>query len=211
MLVDVLTLMTNLVLSWNDGRVLESQCRAYIPAPAFAEYEATGYCEHLRALGELPLAEVTPAGSRSFRLTIFPTWGNTTSVRVILSGSTARFEGRRLQNQAGYELGPLIEIASSIRPSQELEPLIKSFADSAIGGMTERPPRSDRGGKDGSGWLLEFVEGGRWHAIGRWSPDFDTKRRGLSGFLEFCTLLYRLGPLRGDVLNKGTTTLSKEP
>lgn len=207
----VLTLLTGLLLSWNNGRVLESQCRAYIPAPAFAEYEATGYCEHLRALGELPLAEVTPPGARSFRLTIFPTWGNTTSVRLILAGSTARFEGRRLQNQAGYELGPLVEIASSIRPSQELAPLIRSFADSGIGELTARPPRSDRGGKDGSGWLLEFVEGGRWQAIGRWSPDSDTKKRGLVGFLDFCTLLYRLGPLRGDVQNKGTTTLSKDP
>lgn len=204
----VLTLITSLLLSWNNVSVRESGCGAYFPDPPIDGFGATWFCEQLRAMGESPLLEVTPRGSRSFRLTILPTWGNAVSVRMMVSDGVARFEGRRLQNQAGYEVGPLAEVASSSLSGAQLHALIAAFDRSGVSTMA---PTARSGVRDGSEWILEFVEAGRWHVVERSTPNYDTKKRGLSGFLEFCTLLYRFGPLRGDVLNKGTTTLSKEP
>jgi hypothetical protein len=208
MLIDVLTLLTSLLLSWNHAAVDAPGCAAYFPSPPIDSFRATWFCEQLRAMGESPLLEVTPAGSRSFRLTVLPTWGNAVTVRLMVSGKTGRVEGRRLQNQAGYGVGPLAEVATSELRAAELRALAGTFERQNVSGMA---PVEEIDGADGDEWILEFVEAGRWHVIEQWTPSGDTKTRGLTGFLDFCTQLYRLGPLRGDVLNKGTTILSKEP
>jgi len=58
-------------------------------------------------------------------------------------------------------------------------------------------------GLDGTSWILEGLREGRYHAIEHWSPDVETKARGLTALYEFCKFLIMNDGLKETPKNMG--------
>lgn len=102
--------MTPLALVVVLGQWYPLEPKEYVPPGYRLEELAGGYAPYFRAMGEAPLPAVTAAGARSFRLSIFPTWGEAVAVRLM--ADERRLEWRALSGQAGFEVGPVRFLAA---------------------------------------------------------------------------------------------------
>lgn len=174
-----------------------------------SDFENQAYDTVFASLKEPSLhAEAAKVDSTVYRLTIVPTWGNSVTVRLTIVAGKGLIIGKRLDGQGGYGLGKLEEQRAASLDSEQVDEFERLFAGLNFGKLlTEDTTR----GRDGAIWILERVEDGSHHAVVRWSPDFDTRKRGLSTFVAVAEWLYRRSPLKGDVTNKGSVEISKEP
>lgn len=182
---------------------------SYFPTKTKAEvegvtpFEAKWYGESLQRMGEPRLPEVAQqdANAQVYRLTVLPTWGNSIAVRVQRHGELYSLSARRLDGQAGYDPGKLVEskdIDLSPRDSEILGGLIQnlrffqlSTEDSVIG-------------FDGDEWILEGVSQGKYHVVQRWcATEYNPKKRGLESFLALSRFLIKKSTLSERPTNKG--------
>jgi hypothetical protein len=132
---------------------------AYLPRLAdIAEWAGQG----LDRLGESPLDTSGPHRPLTVRLLHLPTWGPASSVRIEPCEESWWLRGRELDGDAGFDLGSLARGVDRPLTDEECE---------RIAGLWEylrfwsRPVMSQ--GEDlfdGSSFLIEAVDGGRYHA-----------------------------------------------
>jgi hypothetical protein len=136
-----------------------------------------------------------------YRMMIFPTWGNSILVRVQKHGTTYSLSARRLNGQAGFELGTLAEakdVELGAEDSKALDQLIQNLRFFQLA--------TDDGfvGFDGDGWILEGVSQGKYHVAKRWcASSYNPDKRGLKAFLNLCKFLVDKSALSERPKNKG--------
>lgn len=173
-----------------------------------SSFEEEWYGKALRAMEEQPLhSGATTTKGTVYRLTILPTWGNPVSVRLTLLDGKATIEGKRLDGQGGYEPGKLVEKGLAPLRAEALARFERLFVKL---NFEKQPTQDPTSGFDGSEYILERVMEGTYQVVVRWSPDYDTSKRGLTEFVAVTTWLHRASPLKGDVTNKGRVELRKK-
>ena len=161
---------------------------------------AEGFTTCLRKMNESELVAST-TNSLNLRFIILPTWGNPVSIRIQQDVSGFRLTAKRLEGQAGYKVGNLVESKERILSQKETKELLDAFWKLKFFQMDENKP--DENGFDGETWLLEGLQDGRLHKVKRWSANYDMKKRGLENFVDFCGLIVKLANLQEPPKNKG--------
>jgi hypothetical protein len=164
--------------------------------------ESKWYGESLQRMGEPRLPTIAQdVSAQVYRLVIFPTWGNTISVRVQRHGELYSLSARRLDGQAGYNPGNLVEsrdVELNARDSITLEGLIQNLR------FFQLPTDDAVRGNDGDEWVLEGVSDGKYHIVQRWCAAEDNpKERGLKPFLALSRFLIDKSSLSERPKNKG--------
>src|SRR6266480_2504144 len=166
------------------------------------EFESKWYGQSLERMKEPRLPEFAKdANAEVYRITVLPTWGNSIAVRVQKHGELYSLSARRLDGQAGYNPGKLVEskdIALGADDSKTLAVLIQNLDFFQI--STEDDVR----GMDGDEWIIEGVSQGKYHVAVRWcAPSYDPGKRKLTAFLALCKFLVDKSTLSERPKNKG--------
>jgi hypothetical protein len=140
----------------------------------------------LRRMGEPPLYPAGPHQPLVVRLLCLPTWSQACAVRVEPHGLTWRLVAKEVSGEAGFEVGQLVRSearvlsAAEYRQAEELWEYLRFWS---------LPPAGGEDVLDGTTYLLEAAQHGRYHAAVREDPEWgDT-------FGEFCESLLRLAGL----------------
>jgi hypothetical protein len=153
-------------------------------------------------MNEPPLPEAAEnADAEIYRLLILPTWGNSIAVRVQKRGEFYHLSARRLDGQAGYDPGNLVE-----SKDVELDPEDSKTLGGLIQNMNffKMAKEDDVRGMDGDEWIIEGVSHGKYHVATRWcAPNYGPDKRGLKPFLALCTFLLDKSTLSERLKNKG--------
>src|SRR6266550_7161412 len=116
-----------------------------------------------------------------------PLGGNSIAVRVQEHGELYSLSARRLDGQAGYNPGKLVEskdIALGADDSKTLAALIQNLD------FFQTSTEDDVRGMDGDEWIIEGVSQGKYHVAVRWcTPSYDPGKRKLTAFLALCKFL----------------------
>jgi hypothetical protein len=132
---------------------------------------------------------------------ILPTWGNSIVVRAQRHGDLYSLSARRLDGQAGYDPGKLVEakdIELSADDSKGFAVLIQNLD------FFRLPTDDDVKGFDGDEWIIEGVSQGKYHIAQRWcAKDCNPEKRKLTAFLAFYKFLLDKSTLSERPKNKG--------
>jgi hypothetical protein len=165
-------------------------------------FESKWYGKSLERMNEPRIAEVAKDENADvYRLLILPTWGNSIAVRVQRHGELYSLSAHRLDGQAGYDPGKLVEskdIELDVNESKTLTALIKdlNFFQLSTDDKVE--------GNDGDEWIIEGVSHGNYHVAERWCPtEYDPAKRKLKPFLAFSKYLVDKSTLSDRPKNKG--------
>lgn len=169
-------------------------------------FESEWYGKSLRIMNEPNLQEaVVRPEAAVYRLTILPTWGNAITVRAEQQGNIYQLISSRLDGQAGFDPGKLAEqerVILSVADSQALDALISKLR------FFQQPSGEEVLGEDGDQWILEGVQGGKYHVIRRWSAStYDPEKRKLGDFLALSRFLIDHSSLTDRPVNRLTELL----
>jgi hypothetical protein len=165
-------------------------------------FESRWYSKSLERMHEPRLPEfVKDVNADVYRIMILPTWGNSIVVRVQRHGELYSLSARRLDGQAGYDPGKLVEakdIELGTGDSKALAVLIQNLD------FFQLPTDDDVRGFDGDEWIIEGVSQGKYHVAQRWcAQSYDPKKRKLTAFLGLCRFLLDKSTLSERPKNKG--------
>ena len=171
-------------------------------AEGLTEFEAQWYGKSLERMKEPRLPDFAKdVNAEVYRMMILPTWGNSIVVRIHRHGKLYSLSARRLDGQAGYDPGKLVEskdIDLSADDSSSLEALIQNL------NFFQLPTNDDVLGSDGDEWILEGVSQGKYHLVHRWcAPSYNPEKRRLTAFLSLCRFLTDKSTLSERPKNKG--------
>ena len=148
----------------------------YFPAGRENHRREMFYARYLRAMGEPPLrpppgcaapGQAAPAQAR-YRVLCLPSFERPVAVRVERGAGGARLRAVELDGVDGRKPGALAREerrAVTVAEWEALERLLEAADYWAL--PTDDP---ERGGYDGTRWVLEGVRGGRHHVVDRWEP-----------------------------------------
>jgi hypothetical protein len=179
--------------------------------PGFSDWVARWFASQLRALKEPSLYKDETSTSSQFgknvndvdayRITILPTWGNAVAISVQKNGELYNLSARRLDGQAGFEIGQLVEskdVSLGADDSKTLAELIQNLH------FLQMSTNDDVRGFDGDEWIMEGVSQGKYHVAVRWcASSCDPKKRNLTAFLALCKFLVTKSTLSDRPKNKG--------
>jgi hypothetical protein len=136
-----------------------------------------------------------------YRMMILPTWGNPITVRLEKKQDGFVLISKRLNGQAGYDPGKLVEtkeVQLSAEDAQKLSALLAEVK------FFDMPTEENVRGFDGDETVFEGVSRGKYHVITRWcATAYDPKKRGLLAFNLFCKFLIDKSKLSERPRNKG--------
>jgi len=166
------------------------------------EFESKWYSQSLERMKEPRLPEFAKdVNADIYRVTILPTWGNSIAVRVQRHGELYSLSARRLDGQAGFKIGKLVEskdVSLSADDSKTFAELIQNLNFSRM--ATDEDVR----GTDGDEWIIEGVSQGKYHVAVRWcASSYDPKKRNLTAFLALCKFLVNKSTLSERPQNRG--------
>ncbi len=165
-------------------------------------FEAKWYGKCLERMNEPRLPDYAKdVNADVYRIMILPTWGNPIVVRVQRHGELFSLLARRLDGQAGYDPGKLVEakdIELGADDSKALEVLIRNL------NFFHLPTNDNLIGMDGDESIIEGVSQGKYHVVERWcAASYDPQKRGLTAFLALCKFLLDKSTLSERPENKG--------
>jgi hypothetical protein len=166
------------------------------------EFESKWYGRSLEQMKEPRLPELAKdSNAEIYRITILPTWGNAIAVRVEKHAELYSLSASRLDGQAGFELGSLVESKNVVLgaiDSRTLAQLIENLD------FFQMPTEDDAKGFDGDQWIIEGVSQGKYHVAVRWcAASYHPGMRKLSAFLALCKFLMDKSTLSERPKNKG--------
>ena len=190
------------LMIWGSLMLAGRQDQPKVPERSFPTPKPEMSGKLLEKLHEPELTELNKdANAEVYRVMIFPTWGNLVLVRVQRHGELYSLSARRLDGQAGFETGKLIEskdVELNGEDSKTLETLIANLnffqfaADDKVIGT------------DGDEWTIEGVSRGKYHIAERWcAADYNPAKRGLKPFLALCKFLVDKSKLSQRPSNRG--------
>lgn len=155
----------------------------------------------LQRFKEIRLSEIaTDSQAEVYRLMIFPTWGNAVSIRVQKHNGIYALSARRLDGQAGFQVGSLVEQKDfdlTQTDSKVLDDLIEKV------NLLGMPSGDGVMGRDGDEWVMEGVSHGKYHFVERWCATDYNPKRGLANFDALCKFLVDKSELSVRPANKG--------
>ena len=164
-------------------------------AKTISSFEEQWYSKHLRLMEEPSLfADRDEKEKEVYRFTLLPTWGDPRCVVITKekekSHATIRFS--RLDGDGGYDPGELVE--QEKRELKEKE--FYEFASLFKALDFEKQPTGDPVmGLDGSQWILERLNEGRYHIVVRWTADaYEPKKRRTEAFVRLCNWMLESAP-----------------
>ena len=196
-----------LLLSANSAFAAEP---GYFPidklgAQGISEFEQGWYSPILKKMDEPSLMTLKDTRSQLFRFIYLPTWGNPISVRLSIIDGIGIIEGRRLDGQAGYDPGKLVERTFVTLNKAEIDQAISLYAKLKFFNLKTADKLK---GCDGSQWILEVADRGTYHVVVRWTPtEYDPGKRQTADFVNICKWLYKKSGFRSNGKNKGYTEI----
>jgi hypothetical protein len=156
------------------------------------EPESQWHGKSLQRMNEPRLPDlVKDVNAEVYRIMILPTWRNSIVVRAQRHGDVYSLLARRLDGQAGYDPGKLVEakdIELSADDSKALEVLIQNL------NFFQLPTDDCVLGLDGDEWILEGISQGKYHFVRRWcASSYNPDKRGLAALLR-CPNFWSISP-----------------
>lgn len=148
----------------------------YFPENVFSEREDLHtfinewYSRQLRALQEPSLYKRDSKSVKAvFRFTWLRTFHHPVSVRLeILPNGAGRLHSKMTSGAGGYEPGKLkVDEIKEVEPGA-VEKLLGMIDEARF---WELPATIEDMGLDGAQWIIEGLQGDRYHVVDRWSPD----------------------------------------
>ncbi len=125
------------------------------------------YSRHLTAMGEPSLHAMRGRGRRAVRFLLLPTWGRPVAIRVEHGAGGVTLTRSQLGGSGGYDPGQLAaQTTRTLRP-EDWRAIEAALRDARF---FDQPVRSDLG-RDGTQWIVEVVDGDRYHVVDRWTED----------------------------------------
>ena len=169
------------------------------------------YSTFLKALEEESLWEASLRSDRTeqYRFLYLPSFHRPVSVRISISPDGKGTVSLKVADGAGgYEPGALVEDRSTSLGDHDIARL--RFYLKKLRFWTYRTPREDCGagtgdelpegvleeicvGTDGSQWIVEGTEGGKYHVVDSWSPSEGNQ----SDYIRLCMLFWELAQFSG--------------
>ena len=169
-----------LVLVSAGARVLAGD--AYFPKGAVNDFEQRWYAKHLSTMQEPILSAAGKDASYfAFRILYLPTWGQPVAVRYEKRGNQFFRRSVKLSGEGGYDPGKIAEQEEIEVEKKRVDNLIRSLKRAAF---WEMPEKDDVLGEDGSQLIIEAVHDGKYRVLDRWTPEYETEKRGLTGLLQ---------------------------
>jgi hypothetical protein len=130
----------------------------------------------------------------SYRFTWLRTWGRPVSLRFDVDASGAMLRYVELDGQAGYEPGKI-----AIDKTRHVSGVEWAVVATALKKMSfwSTPPTSNDMGNDGLEWVIEGSSGGKYHVTDRWTPSYETAKRGLVDYQAACRAAFDLAGVSG--------------
>lgn len=168
----------------------------YFPITRATEFElGSWYPTHLKAMREPSLYLRLAKPIEEFRFLYLPTFHHPVSIRLTRSGQKASLRVVMLSGKGGYAPGRiLIECRRELSPEERrrFEVLLSRSR------FWESPNGEEPGAMDGSVWLFEASGGYRYRLLERWTPTYDTRKRGLGRIVDLGRYLVSLSGLQFD-------------
>jgi hypothetical protein len=150
---------------------------AYFPAKVFADLKHSRYLDgklqdmwfgsQLSGLQEPPLIHRSDSDEPVYRFTFLPSFGHPVVVRVTLhSDGTGTVVTRVGKGAGGYAPKGLLSDHSAEINSPKVQALKNAVAVAKFWSLPTEP--NQQGGTDGSEWLFEAADAGRYHVVDRW-------------------------------------------
>lgn len=161
----------------------------YFPKGAVSDFEQTWYAKHLSAMKEPVL--VPKGDDRSyfaFRVLYLPTWGRPVSVRIEKNGASIIRRAVMLSGDGGYDPGKIKEEKRSELTTTDFAAFLGELEKS---GFWKLSPKDDVMGTDGRKLIIEAIQNGKHKVLVRWTPEYDTAKRGLEELAHFYGRLFQ--------------------
>jgi hypothetical protein len=153
------------------------------PRPDLHRGLAEWFALFLERMGEQPLYAAAPHQPLVIRLLCLPTWSGACGVRVETDRITWRLVGEEMDGEAGFEVGKVVGRENRLLSAAEAHEIAETWRWLRFWSLS---PWGEHGVFDGTTYVLEAAEHGRYHVAHRVSPEWgDT-------FGEFLDLLVRL-------------------
>lgn len=132
-------------------------------------------------MGELPLPEdAMNREAETYRFTCLRTFHRPFSIRVSKTGERYKLQRTVLTGKGGYQPGE-IEASHASDLSQDKVKALRTLIEEV--GILNMSPFGERGGEDGSVWILEVVKDGKCFYLERWTPNGSTPLRRVGEWL----------------------------
>jgi hypothetical protein len=141
------------------------------------------YGKHLRAMKEPSLVDVKDPDSEVYRFLWLRTFHHPISVRIVRTGYSFRLTSVELNGAGGYDPGRNLR-TDNVEIFNDEWCQFTALLDKAQF-WAEPTVNRELSGFDGSQWVFEGVNDGRYHIVDRWTP-----REG--AFREACIYLLKL-------------------
>jgi hypothetical protein len=137
-------------------------------------------------MGEVGLRSNKEPSDFAYRFVWSRTFDHPIAIRIKRSGSSTTLRAVELDGAGGYDPGKVMkEVNRKLRPAEE-EAFVAKIEK--LGFWRMPAEEQERLGFDGATWILEGMQGGKYHNVERWSPD--------SGdFRELCLYFLQLSGL----------------
>lgn len=171
----------------------------YFPDEAhggFSDFVRAWYGKHLRTMGEPSLWEASRSAParETWRFTWLRTWGHPVSIRFDVVGTTATMRYVELDGSGGYAPGAIaIDRSTTISAADWAR--VSAAVNKA--GFWSIPTTIPDSGFDGLEWIIEATAGGKYHVADRWTPSYDTSRRGLGDYQAACKAAFDVAGVGG--------------
>jgi hypothetical protein len=145
------------------------------------------YCKHLKVLKEPSIYQQKSAKNKTvIRFTLLRTFHNPICLRIVTNtdGSGTLYV-KKSNGAGGYDPGELITNDKKVIEKQIVSTIISSIEDMDFWSL---PSTMKTSGLDGSHWIIEYLSGGKYHLVDRWSPTSGSIRKLGLNLLELSGL-----------------------
>lgn len=160
-----------LLLALSITVTASAQAIDYFPDGVFGprthDFVERWYSRHLTVMGEPSLYAMRGHGRHAVRLLRLPTWGAPVAIRVEEHGGSISLTRRTLSGQGGYDPGQLASETTRTLRHEDWQAIERSLRDARVFEL----PSVGELGMDGTQWILEVVDGGRYHVVDRWTME----------------------------------------
>ena len=174
------------MLAWSKGITIPREHPGnYFPPGAVSDFEQEWYGKHLFAMEEpvlgAPRADAA-RGVSELRVLVLPTFGHPAAARYTFDKTATERRAIKLCGAGGYAPGEIgIDDTTTLTPTESAALLASLDAS----GYWSMPVKDDVWGSDGSEVIIETVRDGERRVRTRWTPEYETRSRGLTAFVAF--------------------------
>jgi enterochelin esterase-like enzyme len=152
--------------------------------PDSGEFRREWYSKHLHAMQEPSLSRGKTKSDVAYRFLWLRSSHHPISVRVERTGSSVNLYVLELDGAGGYDPGRVLRKTQRALPAADFEKLADRLGKPEF--WQQKGPDIDR---DGTAWILESMQDGRYQVADQWSPESGEFRDVCLMFLELAGFL----------------------